>query len=114
MLDPQLLDLYTDYLIASQTQTTATGLAKILEQKSSHDQVTRFLAKEHYPQKTYWRCIKSTLRQVQHADGVIIVDDTIEEKPYTDENAIVCWHYDHTTNRHVKGINLLNFLYHRE
>jgi hypothetical protein len=114
MLDPQLLDLYTDYLIASQSHTTATGLARILEQKYSHDQVTRFLSKELYHQKTYWRCIKATLRQIQQPDGVLVVDDTLEEKPYTDENAIVCWHYDHTTNRQIKGINLLNFLYHCE
>ena len=40
-----------------------------------------------------------------------MVDDTIEEKPYTDENEIVCWHYDHTTGQNIKGINLVNFLY---
>ncbi len=113
MLDPQLLDLYTDYLITSQSQTTATGLSELLEQAYSHDQVTRFLSKELYHPKMYWHFIKPTVRRIAHEDGVIIVDDTIEEKPYTDENDIVCWHYDHTTNRQVKGINLLNFLYHR-
>lgn len=25
--------------------------------------------------------------------GVLILDDSIEEKPYTDENEIICWHY---------------------
>jgi len=113
MFDPQLLDLYTDYLITSQSQTTATGLAELLEHTYSHDQVTRFLSNELYHQKAYWRYIKPTVRHIEHENGVIIVDDTIEEKPYTDENDIVCWHYDHTTNRHVKGINLLNFVYHR-
>ncbi|MEJ7713696.1 MAG: hypothetical protein WKF84_28570 [Pyrinomonadaceae bacterium] len=37
----------------------------------------------------------------------MIVDDSIEEKPYTDENDIVCWHYDHSKDRHVKGINFV-------
>jgi hypothetical protein len=27
---------------------------------------------------------------------VLILDDSIAEKPYTDENDIICWHYDHT------------------
>ena len=27
------------------------------------------------------------------------------------ENELVCWHYDHTKGRNVKGINLLNCLY---
>lgn len=45
------------------------------------------------------------------ASGVLIIDDTIEEKPYTDESELVCWHYDHSKGRNVKGINLLSTLY---
>ena len=44
------------------------------------------------------------------SDGVLILDDTISEKPYTDENAINCWHFSHAKHRHVKGINLLSCL----
>ena len=113
MLDPQLLDLYTDYLIASPAQTTATGLSELLKGQYSHDKITRFLNQETYSPKRYWQCIKPTVRRIEHDDGVIDVDDTIEEKPYTDENDIVCWHFDHTTHTHVKGINILNFVYHR-
>ena len=43
---------------------------------------------------------------------MLIVDDTIQEKPHTDENDLICWHYDHSQNRSVKGINLLNCVYH--
>ena len=39
-------------------------------------------------------------------------DDTIQEKAWTDENDLICWHYDHVSGRTVKGINLLNALYH--
>jgi len=42
----------------------------------------------------------------------MIFDDTIQEKAWTDENEVVCWHYDHCKGRTVKGINLLNALYH--
>ncbi len=45
------------------------------------------------------------------ASGVLIIDDTIEEKPYTDESELVCWHYDHSKSRNVKGMNLLSTLY---
>lgn len=41
----------------------------------------------------------------------MIIDDSIEEKPYTDENDIICWHYDHSQQINVKGINFLNCLY---
>ena len=34
--------------------------------------------------------------------------DSIEEKPYTDENEIICWHHSHMHNRHIKGVNILS------
>ena len=52
------------------------------------------------------------VRQVQTAQGVLIFDDTIQEKAWTDESDLICWHYDHCSGRTVKGINLLNALYH--
>ena len=42
---------------------------------------------------------------------MLIFDDTIQEKPHTDENELICWHFDHSTNRSVKGLNLLNCIY---
>lgn len=56
--------------------------------------------------------MKSTVRQVEREDGVLIFDDTIQEKAWTDENQVMCWHYDHCSGRSVRGINLLNALYH--
>ena len=47
----------------------------------------------------------------QSEDGVIVIDDSIVEKPYTDENEIICWHYDHAKGRTVKGINFITSLY---
>ena len=54
--------------------------------------------------------MKPLIRKVEQEDGILIFDDTIEEKPYTDENEIVCWHFDHAQNRSVKGINILSAL----
>jgi len=42
----------------------------------------------------------------------MIVDDSIAEKPHTDENDIICWHYDHSKDRMLKGINFMTVLYH--
>jgi hypothetical protein len=39
------------------------------------------------------------------------IDDTIEEKPHSTEKSIICWHYDHSKDRNVKGINIVNFVY---
>jgi hypothetical protein len=104
--------LYTDYLISNFGQSTATGLSGLVDGQISHDQVTRFLAERAYTSKDLWREVKGTVRQIESEDGVLIFDDTIEEKAWTDENDLICWHYDHVAGRTVKGINLLNALYH--
>jgi len=105
-----LLDLYTDYLLASFGQATATGLAALIPELS-HDQVTRFLAQQEFTDKDLWKILKPRLRAVQSEDAVLIIDDSVEEKPYTDESELVCWHFDHTQNRTLKGINLVSALY---
>lgn len=99
MNEKELLDIYTDYLISSFGLTTATGLSQLLNGAISHDQIQRFLARTPKTGKDLWLVVKPYVRQVQSDDGVIIVDDSISEKPHTDENDIVCWHYDHTSGQ---------------
>ena len=113
-MDPILLELYTDYLIASFGPTTATGLARLTDEAISHDQVTRLLAAPSRTGADLWRKVKPLVRKIESPDGVLIFDDTIEEKPYTDENEIVCWHWDHSKGRNVKGINFITALYHNQ
>ena len=110
MTDNELLDIYSDYLISAFGLTTATGLSALLEGQISHDRIQRFLASEQRTSHDLWMIVKPHIRAIQHADGVLIVDDSIAEKPYTDENDIICWHYDHTTGGMVKGINFLTGL----
>lgn len=105
------LELYTDYLISSFGAATATGMSSMLDGEVSHDRITRFLAEREYTSRDLWRQVKSTVRQIENEDGVLIFDDTIQEKAWTDENEVMCWHYDHCSGRSVRGINLLNALY---
>ena len=79
-MDQKLLDLYSDYLITSFSLTTATGLSSLVDGNYSHDQITRFLGKERYDQKTYWKTIKPTVRQVEGDAGLVLVDDTIARR----------------------------------
>jgi hypothetical protein len=43
--------------------------------------------------------------------AVLIVDDTIIEKLYTDESALITTYWDHSHKRYVKGVNLLSLFY---
>src|SRR5215211_8854294 len=110
-MSDKLLDLYTDYLISSFGQVTAAGLARLLDGEVSHDQITRFLASEPKRSADLWRIAKPLVRSIESETGVIVIDDTIEEKEYTDENELICWHFDHSKGRNVKGINFLSALY---
>lgn len=110
-MNRKLLDLYSDYLLASMGPVTATGLSALVDGRLSHDQITRFLSGPAPTAKAWWLLIKPLVRRVQNEAAVLIFDDTIIEKPYTDENEIVCWHFDHSKGRNVKGINVLSALY---
>ena len=105
------LELYTDYLISVNGYATATGLSSMMDNEISHDQITRFLSKNEFNSKELWRKVKSTVREVETDDACLIFDDTIQEKKWTDESEIMCWHYDHTVGKSVRGINMLNALY---
>ena len=106
------IDPYTDYLLSTFGPATATGLSAMVDGQVSHDQVTRLLSTGDYTSKELWRQVKPVVRSIEREDGVLIFDDTIQEKAWTDENELMCWHYDHVSGRNVRGINLLNALYH--
>ncbi len=106
-----LLDIYTDYLLCQTKYATAVGLSDVLPDSVSHDQVTRFLNGTLLESKALWQYIQPDVRKHEMVSGgVLLLDDTIEEKPYTDENAIMCWHHCHTKGRHIKGVNILSCL----
>jgi hypothetical protein len=110
-MDKSLLDLYSDYLLSSFGSTPATRLSELLQGAISHDRITRFLSEDVPRSKDLWHIVKRHVREIESSDGIMTIDDSIEEKPYTDENDIVCWHYDHSQGCQTKGINFMTALY---
>lgn len=88
-----VLDLYTDYLLASFGQTSATGLENLLDGTIKHDTVTRLLTRSDFTAKDLWLAIKPLVRTHQNADGCLIFDDCVIEKEYTDENELLNSHF---------------------
>ena len=78
----------------------------------SHDKITRLLASSEINSKTLWEYVKPMCHEIRSEDAVLIFDDSIEEKMYTQNNDLINWHFDHTINRNVKGVNFLSALYH--
>ena len=113
-MDKEVLDLYTDCVISSFGQVTATGLSALLGGSISHDRITRFLNAADLDSAALWKLVKPLVREIEREDGVLIIDDSILAKPYTDESELVCWHFDHSEQRSIKGINLLTTLYYSQ
>ena len=86
-------------------------MSKMLQDSYSHDSITRMLAQNELDQSLFWKLIKPTIRQVESPEGIISIDDTIEHKPYSEENELISWHFDHTQGKSVKGINIVTFNY---
>ena len=108
------LDLYTDYLLSSFGQTSATGLSRLVDGDISHDSVSRLLSGNEFNSKVLWQMVKPLVRKHQTDDACLIFDDIIVEKPYTDENDMICWHWDHSKKKSIKGVNMLNAFYHTQ
>ena len=111
-MNKELVELYSDYLLSSFGATTTAGRSNMLEGEVSHDRITRFRSKDLYDSRTLWQRVKPMVRKMEQPDGALIFDDTIEQKPHTDENEIVSWRFDHSKNRTLKGIDILNCVYH--
>jgi hypothetical protein len=86
----------------------------LLEGQISHDKITRMLSNKEHNSKDLWKEVKPLVRKHENEFACLIFDDTIIEKPYTDENDLICWHWDHSKNCNIKGINLLSAFYHTE
>lgn len=105
------LDLYTDYLLTTVSQASSTGLSKLVDGAISHDEINRLLSKHEYSSKDLWKWVKGLVRKHESEAGCLIFDDSLIHKPHTEESALICWHYDHSTGKNVKGINLLTAFY---
>ncbi|MDR1381670.1 MAG: IS701 family transposase, partial [Tannerella sp.] len=90
----QILDLYTDYLLSSMGKTTAEGLSQLLGGNFSHDKISRLLSGNEFTSKDLWHQVKPPVRAHETGVACLIFDDTIINKPYMDENEIICWRRD--------------------
>lgn len=111
-MNKERLELYTDYLLSTFGYASAPGLSELVNGPVSHDPITRFLTEEEYTSRDLWQEVKVTVRKVEREEAVLIFDDTVQEKPYTDENEVMCWHSDHSKGKAGQGFHLLTGVYH--
>ena len=108
----ELKNIYINFVISSFGKIEMTKLSKITAK--SHDIFTKSLLLDRTldDDKILWKTIKPFLRNYENEDsGCIVIDDMLMHKPWTKTNDVVCWHYDHVSQRMEKGILMLNFHY---
>jgi len=106
-----ILNSYSDFLILNDGPAAATRFSEASNNLISHDKFTRFLNSHEYGGKELWQLCKPLIKSANSNEKCILVlDDSIEEKPYTRESEVVCWHYSHAKGRCVKGIEILTAL----
>jgi hypothetical protein len=86
-------------------------LSALLDNKISHDKITRLLSSATISSESLWQMVKPLCHEIRSEDAVLIFDDSIEEKEYTDSSELISWHFDHTKGRSVKGVNFMTALY---
>ncbi|GAB4047779.1 hypothetical protein GCM10028810_32040 [Spirosoma litoris] len=62
------LDLYTDYLLSSFGQTTATGLSRLTDGVVGHDAVTDLLNRLQGDNRVLWQHVKPLIHQIQELE----------------------------------------------
>ena len=102
-LNFKLFDLYSDYLLSSFSATTATGMSALMDKAISHDQISD----AQRPTTGAGRLVADRQTVCAKKEGVI----TASIVGATDENELICWHYDHAQAGMVKGINFITALY---
>lgn len=101
--------LYVSYLLSDPCYTSCTRMSDVME-TISHDSVNRFLDRERFSPEDLFDEEKD---KIEYAGGVLSVDDSVLDKPYSDPNkvALVDLFWSGKHKRVVKGINLVSLFY---
>lgn len=105
-------NVYVDYLLSTQGHISATDLSEVVDNKYSHDQISRMLYHADVDDKKLYLQSKRVVK-AHKSEGkkVLILDDSIQPKPHSKINGLVAYHYDHSQQRCIKGINFISALW---
>lgn len=102
---------YINFIIATPRVVTATEAERVQpesEKAAAHDAFTRLLSRLEPDSETLWAESRS---QVDLNQGILILDDSTLEKPYSRRNDLVYRHWSGKQKEVVSGINLITLLW---
>lgn len=102
------LDLYVDFLVASQKHYSGSELSKVSPESMAHDSVNRWLSKEKLTPKILWQ---ESQYLIDKESGYLVLDDSMLDKPYAQKIPLVKKQYSGKHHGVVNGINSVNLLW---
>lgn len=112
MNSPKVTDEdYINFIIATPKQVTATEASSCQPESTNapaHDAFTRLLTRLEPDAKTLWEEART---QIDLNNGILCLDDSTLEKPYSKFNAVVYRHWSGKQKAVVEGINLITLLW---
>jgi putative transposase len=102
---------YIDFLISTPKAASATEAARVQPDRPrcpAHDAFTRLLHRLEPDPATLWQEARS---QVTFEDGVLVLDDSVLDKPHAEAIELVGNHWSGKHHRVVRGINLVSLLW---
>jgi hypothetical protein len=101
---------YIEYLISTPANYTCTNLAKHL-QGVSHDAVTDYLAQAKSTAHQLWELVQPLLNDTDSEKAYLIVDDSVQDKRYSNQIELVRRQYSGAAGGLVRGIGVVNLVH---
>jgi DDE superfamily endonuclease len=99
---------YIEYLLNAPVNYTCSNLAEHLE-GVSHDAVSDFLQRGRVTANRVWELVEPLLDNTEEA--VLIVDDSVQNKQYSQQNGLVQRQYSGAEHGLVRGIDIVNLVH---
>ncbi len=102
---------YINFVIATPRTVTATEAARVQPEGAKmprHDAFTRLLERLEPDADTLWQEAET---QIEKASGILVLDDSTLDKPYSRRNDLVYRHWSGKHKEVVSGINLITLLW---
>lgn len=99
---------YIQFLLSSPLKATCTEASVCSPQGVSHDAFTRLLARVSQDPESLWREAKGMVRLDR---GCLVIDDSVEDKPYALNTALVHWQWSGKHHKSVPGVGLETLLW---
>jgi len=104
-------DDYINFIIATPRDVTATEAGRVQPESKNapaHDAFTRLLSRLEPDAESLFREARP---QIDLNAGILVLDDSTLEKPYSERNALVYRHWSGKQKEVVNGINLITLLW---